>query len=172
MVLKILIISNLLFIFFQDMRYRAVYWLAFPVLALLLAFSAVAKTGIYDILYSSSLNISFLVLQFLLVSIYFTFRNNSWVNLTSEYLGWGDILFLLCVAVYLSPGNYLLFYTFSLVVILPIAVFKQKFNYPKLVLVPLAGMQAFLLAGVLIFDWQSKLIDLSSDSWILKCLVV
>ena len=156
----------LLFLFYQDLRYRAVYWLIFPVLLALLVGVTLGESLGREILISSSLNLAFLMLQLMLLTIYFSMKNKKWVNITKDYLGWGDILFLLTVAFFLSPMNYLFFYigSLSLVLLFTLATIGNNNKHR----IPLAGLQSLLFAALLLIDWNLSSLNLQSDEWLLK----
>lgn len=156
-------------IFVQDMRSRSVYWFLFPLLAITLLLHKLGRQGPADTWPSLLVNIGFLTIQFFLVCAWFTFRNRKWTNISSELLGWGDILFLLSVAVGLSVSGFMFFYIISLAIVcLYWMVIKVIGKNDKLV--PLAGLQALLLAIVLSGDWWLFHVDLTDDSWMLKMI--
>lgn len=170
MILKTSLILSLLFLFYQDMRYRAVYWLMFPFLLVLFADLAYVQVEFMSLVNNSGVNLAFLLIQFLILTFYFSLKNRRWINISAGLLGLGDILFLLCIAFYLSPLNYLFFYLISLIVVLLItgvALINHSGAGKK---VPLAGLQSLLLAMILVFDWNSPLINLTSDHWLLRAL--
>jgi hypothetical protein len=115
------------------------------------------------------MNCLFLVLQFLLVSVYFSIKNRHWVNITSELLGWGDILLPLTIAFYLSVLNFLFFYIVSLVVSLLIWVIWQMIA-GKSKQIPLAGFQALCLTIFLMGDWYWKHFGAADDTWLLNLI--
>lgn len=171
MLLKIGIMGCLVMLFYQDMRYRAVYWVIFPVLFLLLGLPALKQYPKSDIITRGLINLAFLFLQLLLLSSYFSLKHKKWINITSSYLGWGDILFLLAITFFLSPLNYILFYTLSLLAVL---CFSPLFyaGLDKSSTIPLAGLQAMLFAGCLTVDWNSVQFNLQSDNWLLQYLIL
>ncbi len=172
MLLQIGIIACLLFLFYQDLRYRAVYWLIFPVLVLLLVAFTLTKSISGSFLLNSGLNLGFVFVQLLLLSLYFSIRNKRWVDITREYLGWGDVLFLICIAFYLSPLNYLLFYICSLLLVLLVSaasIWKRGAGEYK---IPLAGLQALLFAVLVFTDWNTNQLNLQSDDWLITHLAV
>lgn len=172
MALKISLIIGLLTIFYQDMRYRAVYWLIFPFLLVVLVILSLEKNTYSDLIFHSSLNVGFLIAQFLFLTAYFSLKKRSWVNITSGYLGWGDILFLISVAFYLSPGNYLVFYISSLMIVLLVSLLKMSISKEEESKIPLAGLQALLFALLVITDWMLESFTITNDSWILTYLHV
>jgi hypothetical protein len=169
--LKVLILVVLALIAVQDIRSRSVYWFWFPILLLLFiaagllqyrSLTAIGETGF--------INCTFLALQFLLVSIYFSLRNRKWVNITTGLLGWGDILLLLSVAFYLSVLNLLVFYVVSLIGALLTWLIWQAITDQKDKHIPLAGLQAIFLGAFFTVDWFRLHLNLTEDAWILNLI--
>lgn len=158
----------MLYLFYQDLRYRAVYWFVFPILFVLLSWYVLQLTAFDEVLINAAFNLGFFLMQLLLLSLYFSLKHKSLVNITRQFLGWGDVLFLVCITVCLSPGNYMVFYIGSLILIaIPALIVNKSTSQQK---IPLAGLQALLFAGTLIADWCSPAINLNSDNWILNYL--
>ncbi|PRY48091.1 hypothetical protein B0I27_11625 [Arcticibacter pallidicorallinus] len=169
MLTKIVLIVWLLLLFAQDMRWRAVYWWMYPVLTILLILDRLSGVDAFAIMVDTSWNLVFLSVQFLLLSLYFRIKYKTWTNLTREHIGWGDILFLLCLGCYLPPINYLFFYMLSLGVILlfsllVIALKRRSLN------IPLAGLQAMIFAVVLMADLRAKGWDVGETEWFFSYL--
>ncbi|WP_124582128.1 hypothetical protein [Pedobacter sp. KBW06] len=149
------------------MRYRAVYWICFPILAILLFGLKYSLTGLWDALTETGYGLLFLLIQLLFLWVYFSVKNRKVVNLTNDYLGWGDILFLIVITFYLSPGNYVLFYIGSLILVLLYSIGMGGLQAKKSNKhIPLAGLQAMLLALLMITDYFFKAFTLYSDGWI------
>lgn len=165
--IKFVMILCLAFICYQDLIYRAVYWWCFPLLAILLFILKYQFLGLGEILTHTGYGIGFLIIQLLMLWAYFSIRNRKVINLTSDYLGWGDILFLAAITFYLSPGNYVVFYVISLILVLVYTLILALFNdSTKKTHIPLAGLQAaLLLVAILIDDRVSKFM-LYDDSWL------
>ncbi|WP_147425724.1 hypothetical protein [Mucilaginibacter gracilis] len=160
----------MLAIFKQDMRSRAVYWYWFPILTILFLVQGIKQKPFPEILATSAMNIGFVLLQLLLISVYFSIKNKRAVNITHSLLGWGDILFLLCIATYLSTINYILFYILSLVIVIIMTGIYLLFH-KKAEQIPLAGLQAMIFIVCLILDWLSPRIDLIHDDWLTPYLL-
>lgn len=171
MLIKTLLMTCLVFVFYQDMRYRAVSWFAFPLLLALLIFLTPGSVNVNSLFMDLVFNLSFLLLQLGILTVYFSVKQQKLVNITQGLLGWGDILFLLCLAFYLSPVNYLLFYVGSLIAVLLISLLASKNGAAKNK-VPLAGLQALMFAGLAFADWNSDLFNLTSDNWILNFITL
>ncbi len=164
--LQMMVIFCLVFICYQDLLYRAVYWLCFPVLTLLVFILKYKSSGLQETLIHAGYSIVFLTFQLAILWIYFSIKKRKNINLTRDYLGWGDVLFLVAITFYLSPGNYIVFYVISLIVVLLYTILtgfvsKKIQNFH----IPLAGLQAALLALLILVDQFSSKFMLYDDSW-------
>jgi hypothetical protein len=169
--IQIAILILLILVFIQDMRSRSVYWVLFPVLVVLfIALNMLQHQPHIDLLQPVMINMAFLLLQFVLVSAYFSIKNSGWTNITAGMLGWGDILFLLSIAFYLSVLNFLFFYIASLVVILCYWLTSQAFSAKTDKQIPLAGLQAMLFAVFLITVWWIKPMNITNNDWLLRII--
>jgi len=164
-----LLLAVLLLIFVQDIISRSVYWIAFPLLAVLLVvFRLLNLQRIPVITETVLVNTGFLLFQFLLVSAWFSFKQGKWTNITMGLLGWGDILFLVCISLYLSVANFLLFYISSLIAVLLTWLGYQLVAKSKDLKIPLAGLQALFFIAILLFTWWWIPYDLTSDDWLVN----
>lgn len=165
--IKVFILIVLFTIFVQDIISRSVYWIAFPILIVLLVSLRVANQAVSDIVQSSLINLGFLLFQLVLVSIYFSLKKRTWVNITKNLLGWGDIFFLTAIIFYLSILNFIFFYLISLVFVLFFWLIWQLVVNKNTKHIPLAGMQALVLMCFLIADWWYIHYNLTDDNWLL-----
>jgi hypothetical protein len=131
---------------------------------------AIEQMSLNELANNSGINLAFILIQLSLLFVYFSAKARSWVNITTGYLGWGDILFLLLIAFYLSPANYLLFYIVSLIIVLICAIAVLIFQRTKEITIPLAGLQSLFFALVLIMDWEFPSINITNDDWLLTYL--
>lgn len=165
--LQIVIMLCLAFICYQDLVYRAVYWVCFPILSIIMFMLKFNLSGWQEGLSHAGYGLAFLLIQLFILWIYFSVKNRKAINLTDEYLGWGDVLFLITIAFYLSPVNYIIFYVVSLIIVLLHtiigATLSSKERNPH---IPLAGLQAALLALVMLVDFISTKFKLYDDSWL------
>ena len=169
---KIIVLAILILIFVQDVRNRSVYWFLFPVLVVLFVIVHSLQHHLFAENWQAVLvNIGFLVVQYLIVSVYFSIKSKQWVNITDNLLGWGDILFLLCITVYLSALNFLLFYVTSLIISLLIWLIWQLISKKKNKQIPLAGLQALIFTVFLAVDWWFRSFDLTNDTWLLSLIM-
>ena len=90
----------------------------------------------------------FLVLNFVVLSAYFSIKKRQWVNPFQKMMGLGDVLFLLGVIPLFSFRNYIIFFVmgmlFSLLLFL---VFKSKYQVDETI--PLAGYLSVFIIGMI-----------------------
>ena len=145
--LKMLLIALLLFIFFQDLKSRAVYWFLFPVL-MALAFAVSWKTLAAD----WYLNILFLLLIMAMLTIYISLRQGKITYITRGHFSWGDILFLLAVTPLFSLQSYIIFFTAGTILTLVMHLGVMAFR--KQETIPYAGYMSLVLSVCIGFKEQ------------------
>ncbi|MBO9702119.1 MAG: hypothetical protein J7604_18060 [Sporocytophaga sp.] len=162
------ILVVLVLIFWQDLRERAVSWYFFPLLFVLVFLYRIKSAGVESLVENIGINSLFLLVQLVMVSLYFSLKNREWVNITKEYLGIGDVLFLFVITPLFTPVLYVMFYLISLFLIVVVAMLVKVIkNYQKTI--PLAGLQALLLSGLLLTDIYVIKFD---DQYILNYLFI
>jgi len=133
------LILLLLFMAVQDFRYRAISWYAFPLLGGAMVLSNRAFNGL-----EFGLNVLLIVINFGLLTLLLSLRHKKPVNPFSLHIGLGDLLMLVCMALYFPVVNFFIFYLMSLVLISLGAGLRQLFlNRPCTI--PLAGLQSLML---------------------------
>lgn len=168
LLLRLICISLLLVIMVEDMRSRSVHWFWFPVLAMSLLLLRVQQGQPWlDIGRTSLVSLAFLGVQLLLVVVYFSLKHRQFVNITEGMLGWGDILFLMVIALYLPLFNYIVFYIVSLIVVLMVSLMYARSHDRKQLSIPLAGGQALLLAAWMLAGWLIPALNITSDEALL-----
>ena len=168
MFLQLLIWICLSVIVYQDMRYRAVYWMCFPVLTIMLFIYKDEHAGLTDALADAGYGAAFVGLQLFLVWAYIFMKHQRPVNIVDHYLGLGDVLFLLSLVFYFSPVNYALFYIGSLIIVLAYALIQVSFYKRKNLRIPLAGLQALCFMLLLVLSVIYRDLKIYSDFWIWK----
>ncbi|MBS7565382.1 hypothetical protein KHS38_13300 [Mucilaginibacter sp. Bleaf8] len=163
----------LLMITIEDMRSRSVHWFWFPALAIgLAALRGQQGQSIKEIGSSLAITFSFLAVQLLLVTAYFSVKHRQLVNIANGMLGWGDILFLLSVAFYMPILHYMAFYIISLIIVLLASFIYMQISGKKQLAIPLAGGQAILFALLLICSWLLPACDLTNDEALIHLLML
>lgn len=170
-ILKFAIWIVLLAIAWQDFKFRAVYWWLFVLL--MAGLSALTILGSSASAIGTNLlhNGSFLGVQLLFLTLYFSVKQKRLVNIFADYFGLGDLLFLLSITVYLPFLNYLFFYLFSLLAVILVSIGSKalrKNSNPK---IPLAGEQAVMLLVLMLIDTLNNKINLTNDLWLTAYLM-
>ena len=141
-----LAIMCLVMIAWEDFAERQVHWSYFPILAGAGAvhtfeeLHSMGKLAMY-----AGCNLTFLIIQFLLLKGYFFIRQTAMVSIIDRKIGWGDILFLLAAAFFFSPLNFIWFYLYSLLFSLLVSLLWSTYRRSALRSIPLAGLQSVFL---------------------------
>lgn len=148
LLLRCSIIGLLALIGFQDFKFRGVSWYLFPLLGLSLYWLNPSFSPDQGFL-----NVGFVLAVFMLLTVWFSLKEARAVNLLGNYMGLGDFLFLLCLSFYFSTGNFFLFYTLSLLLIVIGVSVYVRIKRPLEFTIPLAGLQGFVLMACLLIGW-------------------
>jgi Flp pilus assembly protein protease CpaA len=165
--LRILVLSLLALVWMQDLRYRAVSWVIFPLLLLgVAALRLLSGEPLADAWPAVVVNSGILLMILLLLTLYVLIKYRKLVNITDQYLGSGDILFFGVTAFALSILNFLFFLVTSLICTGLLQLVWWAVNKNKHV--PLAGLQALFLLFFLSSDWWYFHHGLTDDNWLLQ----
>ncbi|OKS87292.1 hypothetical protein RG47T_2751 [Mucilaginibacter polytrichastri] len=168
-----LVLIFLLIIFIEDMLSRSVHWFLFPMLyAALLITGYFSGNGLASVLQHSLYNTLFIVLQLVVLTVYFSIKSGKLTNIANGLLGWGDILLLISITVCFSLVNFVLFYTSSLIFVLLTWGMVNYFSKNKQQHIPLAGLQALVFSVLFIATWFHPAFDLNNDEWIINKLLI
>jgi hypothetical protein len=163
LVLQGFIFSILVFIAWQDFRFRAVYWWLFVVLLMALTGFKMMQGNWQILLYDLKCNVMFIGVQLLFLTFYFSIKEKRLVNIFNGYFGLGDLFFLLSITTYLSFFNYVVYYLLSLFAIIVMSIVFQVFVKRPNPKIPLAGEQALLLILFMLVDGLVEKVSLTTD---------
>lgn len=166
----ILFACGLLPIIWEDLKNREisiVWFLALSFITVILAFIRPIPSFWTQI----GINICFIILQLLLLSVYFSLKSKRWIWITDELIGSGDLVFLGILGFFFPFLNYLVFYLTSLIFTLAVSGLFMVFSKRKTVKLPLAGLQALLLFFLIIVSFVLQM-DIRSDDWVLNYITV
>jgi len=135
----------LLIIASQDFRYKGISWYFFPFLLLLIILMGLHNISLYTWSWYLLINLLFIFLNLLFLTIYFSFKQKKIANIFNTYIGVGDILFFVISATYFSPFWFLLFFVSGLLLTLIVSLFYFAVTKNSSTLIPLAGAMALLL---------------------------
>ncbi len=156
LILKGLIVINLGWVAYQDLKSRAVYWFLIPLLIVLL--------GVLH--YSNVLQIHFLNAIMMNVGIIFAIISILYLyailkikkSFFKEVFGIGDALFFLALAAAFPTFTFIVIFVFSLFFSLFLwLTFKNKSAHNT---IPLAGYMALFLILVFITNWLTNATNL------------
>src|SRR5262249_43048921 len=97
------------FIFYEDMRYRAVHWSFLAQCFLCLGMFGLLTEGRRAFLSDMPVNLAFVALQVVGVVAWCSVRARQWVNPMRGHMGLGDVLFLLACALAFPRHVFVLF---------------------------------------------------------------
>ena len=142
--LKLVLITVFVFIFFQDSKDRLVYWFLYP-LAGVLSYTIQAITiGWYIAILNSLINLGFIAI---ILSVGFLYSKLIMKKkFVDESIGLGDILLFLFLCFTFSTIPYIILFVFSLLFSLLLHNFLKKTSHPDTV--PLAGYITLFFAAV------------------------
>lgn len=150
--IEISMIILFLVIFFQDIRLKAISWFLPPMLACLSVCYSLNLSGIYDLLFNTAFNLVALGIITGCLVLYTRIRFRSWR--LHDFIGSGDLLFLLSVCFLFSPVSFILFISFGSLAILTgyglFLLLSKRSSFNK---VPLAGLQSMIILIAIIIGW-------------------
>ncbi|WP_281987679.1 hypothetical protein [Aquimarina aggregata] len=156
LVLKGLIIFNLGYITYQDIKSRTVYWFLFPTLMLLLGYLHYSNTQQIQFLTAIAINITLVLAILAILYLYTVLKIKR--PFFKEVFGLGDGLFFLAIALAFPTISFIILFVsaliFSLVTWL---VLKNKALHKT---IPLAGYMSAFLLFIFIGNWTTNTINL------------
>lgn len=153
----------------QDFKYRGISWYLFPAVALLSLFLAAEFTTWNKIGNHFLWNLGFIVLQLVLLSVYFALKERAWVNIVNRYLGIADILLLFVFAMSFSPLNFIIFYCINLFLAAFISLIIVWIKRDRSFKIPLAGIMVLPMIFCLL---STKVIGMmQNDNLISECIM-
>lgn len=152
MIIKFLICLVLLIIMIQDFRFRAVHWILFPVLLILLVTESLFVSKIDNYLDSISINLLVILLQGLILIGYYKLKGTHFINFIKDRIGMGDLLFVLVMAFAFSWSTFLLYYIAGLLFTLVTWLAVRNLIRLRSQLVPLAGMLALFMTLIMLAE--------------------
>lgn len=152
--ISILIIGivTLVFMFYEDFKYRGIQWWLFLALALFSVVYGFYKTQNFEFL--SAVPWSVLIALLLISSVLALFWLKSKIPL-NKALGLGDVLFILAITPLFSTFDFILFLSISFLASAVIHLLLQQVK--KSDTVPLAGYQSLVLGVYLVIDYQQPI---------------
>ncbi|WP_121810195.1 hypothetical protein [Mucilaginibacter kameinonensis] len=171
LVLKLVVLAVLGALAVQDFKSRSVYWFWTPIMIFI--FVGLNRARISDLngyWLAVFCNLGFITLQLVILTCIFSLKKRRLINITEQMLGWGDILFLVSIAFYLSVLNFIFFYVISLIGVLLCWWLWHLISGGRHRFIPLAGFYAVFLFFLLAGDWFRFHINVTDDFWIWRTI--
>lgn len=161
-----LLIFSLLIVVYQDLRTRQISTIIIPVLLiLLLKYTTKLVDPVIHIQYILT-NLLFVFVEFFILYILKINFSNDKKSLFDTWIGLGDLLFIILLALTFSPNNFLIFLITGLIIALFFYYIFRMF-YRDTSTIPLAGILSIELILVLIIsEIFPPLNPLQSTTWI------
>ncbi|AMA50317.1 MULTISPECIES: prepilin peptidase [Flavobacterium] len=139
------LILALLFLFFQDLKHRAIH-ITLPLLIIIIGFS-IPPFPFYLRMKSTLINCVFFLLIFGMMVFYMRIKNKNYSNPLNTYFGLGDVLFFISIAPLFELQKFLVFIVSTMLFSITLYfIFLKKRQTES---IPLAGFSALLLVFVL-----------------------
>ena len=132
---------SLLAITYEDWKTRSVHIYWFALTFVCLGYLGWRSMGFQDYALQFGINFIFLLSYFVLLQLYFMLKQCGWVWIFNKYIGWGDVVFLLCIAGYWNLVCFIVFIIASLLISLVVYFVAIK---PYRDTIPLAGLQSLI----------------------------
>lgn len=149
--LEIIIFLFLLILIYQDFKFRAISWIILPVISVLAALNGFHAGHSSYFLTNTLINLSIILIEFLLITLYFSLKAHSFVIIINKQIGLGDVLFYIPLGMMFTPVNFIVFNICStLLTLIGFLVFKGFFNSEKSK-IPLVGALSIALGLCIVF---------------------
>ncbi len=158
----------LIIILIQDLQKRSVSWILLVALFIVLTMHRSNEEGIRQLVWPFLINSLIISFQLVLVKLWCLIKDCSSKKLLNKVIGLGDILFLYCITVFLTPLNYLLYSITGLILSLIIWSLLIGLKIAKERTVPLAGLLSIWLAILTTVEYSCTSINLYSDIFLLN----
>lgn len=174
MLTNIISILMLLVLFFQDFRMRAIHWSPLIILFFTILAEAFHAQGFSEVAGMVLRNTFFLMIQGIVLVLYYLVKGRSVKSIINVSIGSGDILLFLITTFCFSMVNFVIFYILSLILSLVLWLTVTMLFSPTEKSVPLAGLTSATLVLIFVFDRFSFSFDRFDDSLItsLICRIV
>lgn len=164
----IVAIALLSAVIWQDLKTRSVAAWLLPACGMALAIREYYISDWNVLLLNTAINISLLLLQYLFIHAWLWMRHKRLTKVMDQHIGWGDVIFLVCIAPSFAPLNFCLFVTAGTLISLLFTVAARRTHST----IPLAGhLSLFLSCGLLLAQCGIYPVQFSDDTQLAAHLV-
>jgi hypothetical protein len=159
--LTVIAFTLLAAITWQDVRTRSVMTWLLPALGVVLAVREYQINTGNAFFMNAIINSSILLVQFAFIHLWLFLRNGHFTKLMDVQIGWGDVVFLVCLAPSFAPLHFCLFVTAGTIFSLVLTLLRRRQKES----IPLAGhLSIFLALWLMIAQVTSAASSFSDDS--------
>lgn len=151
MLVSVIMLVLLGLVAYNDFKNRLVPVLLFYGLALTLGIQSIFALTFIGSLVNFLINVGIVLFMIALVYFYFFLKNLTSVNIIDNYIGQGDLFFMIISCLYFSPFLFVVFQVSSIAIMLILFGVYILFSKNDRVLIPLAGGQAAFLVVLELF---------------------
>ena len=153
MLVKIALLVVLIFIAYQDFRYREIHFVLFLLLSIFFFIDGNTYIAISKYLLNILYNMIFVLAQFLFVYIFYAIRGYGIKSLVIDIIGIGDILFIFILSLAFPWQSFFLYYVGGLIFALSVWLLLKHSGIIKSKFIPFAGLLSLYCALLLIFEF-------------------
>lgn len=171
LLIDIVLVVLLAIVVVQDLKQREISWLLIPILFGCFWAKGFLLISSGELIRNSLLNICFIVLQLLVLTVYISLKNKKIINVINSYLGLGDVLFFVVICVAFSSVNFILFYVISLFFTLGGFIIYNLFVTKTTKEIPLAGAMAMVMITLILLNQWMPQFDFYNDNYLTGLLI-
>ena len=164
--LDIALFAVLGILLWQDWKQRAIHWVWIVALFALITSKTWMHIGTTEMLEAGALNLGFLALQAIALTLWFSLKNKRLVNILKGHLGLGDVLFFIALSAAFAPLNFILFFVIGSFFVLLVHVLYLLLAKKPNKLIPLAGSLSGALMICLVLQHFELMPDFYESAWI------
>jgi len=156
---------------YQDFKSRRISLLL--LIALFMLFFGMAyqvEGSLNAVIRNFAFNAGFVLIQFILVKIYFSLRNKRIEALLDTYIGKGDLLFFIVCCLAFSVTWFIPFYIGSLLLALIATIISNLFRKVKTLEIPLAGVMSLVMLLSITIKLTHKSLNFYDDSYLFQLM--
>jgi peptidoglycan/LPS O-acetylase OafA/YrhL len=136
----------------EDLRMRSIHWWWLPLLAVGLVLPVWLERGLHDQGPQAGYNVTFLALQLGATFLLMMLRHRTWRTPLDRFIGLGDVLFFLVLALCMATPSFLLFLLSGLALCIPAYLIMLRVRPQAERTIPTAGFLAIYLMLWTVFD--------------------
>jgi len=137
------------------------------VIALIVALDQVQSTVLFEL---ALVNLGVVLLMFSGLTLYFSIKERSLVNIINKYIGIADLLMLVVIALLFSPVNFIVYYVVSLILITAGSIVYLITKKNMQAEIPLAGAFSIILIACLLYAGITGNINFYDDALVMELL--